>query len=38
VAPLTVEFWHHEDDRRHQRLEYVRDTLEGAWRSRILQP
>ncbi len=38
VQPLRVEFWQHEDDRLHQRLEYVRETLGAPWRTRWLQP
>ncbi len=38
LAPLRVEFWQHEDDRFHQRLEYARASLDAPWRTAILQP
>lgn len=38
LQPLRMEFWQHEDDRFHQRLEYARDALEGPWRAGLLQP
>jgi pyridoxamine 5'-phosphate oxidase len=38
IVPLRVEFWQHEDDRYHQRLEYSRSALLAPWRTAILQP
>jgi len=38
VVPLLVEFWQHEDDRLHQRLEYRRMAVGQPWSARILQP
>ena len=38
IVPLRVEFWQHEDDRYHQRLEYSRPTVGAPWRTAILQP
>lgn len=38
IAPLRVEFWEHEDDRFHQRLEYRRSAVGAPWRTAILQP
>jgi pyridoxamine 5'-phosphate oxidase len=38
VVPLVVEFWHHEDDRYHQRLEYRRSAPGAPWAARFLQP
>lgn len=38
LQPLRVEFWQHEDDRFHQRLEYARPDLDAPWGTRILQP
>ena len=36
VAPETVEFWHHRDDRLHDRLRYRRDG--GGWVVERLSP
>ena len=38
VQPLRVEFWQHEDDRFHHRLEYRRADLDAPWETRVLQP
>ena len=38
IVPLRVEFWQHEDDRYHQRLEYSRRAVGMPWRTQILQP
>ena len=38
IVPLRVEFWQHEDDRYHQRLEYSRLAARSPWRTTILQP
>lgn len=38
IVPLRVEFWQHEDDRYHQRLEYSRSAARAPWRTTILQP
>lgn len=38
LVPLVVEFWQHEDDRYHQRLEYRRSAPGTPWTTRILQP
>jgi len=38
LVPLRVEFWQHEDDRFHQRLEYARAGFDAPWRTAILQP
>jgi len=38
IVPLRVEFWQHEDDRYHQRLEYSRSAARSPWRTTILQP
>jgi pyridoxamine 5'-phosphate oxidase len=36
IVPQTVEFWHHRDDRLHDRLRYRRDA--GAWVIERLSP
>lgn len=36
LVPVRFEFWQHEDDRFHQRLEYRR--FAGGWETAILQP
>lgn len=36
LVPVRFEFWQHEDDRFHQRLEYRR--IAGGWETAILQP
>lgn len=36
IVPQTVEFWHHRDDRLHDRLRYRRDG--GAWVIERLSP
>lgn len=38
VVPLRVEFWQHEDNRFHQRLEYRRSAVGHPWRTALLQP
>lgn len=38
IVPIRVEFWQHEDDRYHQRLEYTRSAVGAPWRTAILQP
>lgn len=38
VQPLRVEFWQHDEDRFHDRLEYARPALGAPWRTRTLQP
>lgn len=38
IVPLRVEFWQHEDNRYHQRLEYARRAMGMPWRTQILQP
>ncbi len=38
VVPLAVEFWQHEDDRYHQRLEYRRAVVGSPWSATLLQP
>lgn len=38
VVPLRIEFWQHEENRYHQRLEYSRSSVGSPWRSQILQP
>jgi pyridoxamine 5'-phosphate oxidase len=37
IAPETVEFWHHRDDRLHDRLRYRRDGA-GGWVIERLSP
>jgi pyridoxamine 5'-phosphate oxidase len=37
IVPETVEFWHHRDDRLHDRLRYRRDSA-GAWVIERLSP
>ena len=36
IVPQTVEFWHHRDDRLHDRLRYRRDG--GGWVIERLSP
>lgn len=36
IVPETIEFWHHRDDRLHDRVRYVRDGR--AWRRARLAP
>ncbi|MGE3962271.1 MAG: pyridoxamine 5'-phosphate oxidase [Dehalococcoidia bacterium] len=38
IVPLRIEFWQHEDDRYHQRLEYARSAVGRPWRAQLLQP
>lgn len=39
LAPETIEFWHHREDRLHDRLRYRRDdTASGAWIRERLAP
>ena len=38
IVPLRVEFWQHEDNRFHQRLEYARSAVDAPWQTSILQP
>ena len=37
IVPETVEFWHHRDDRLHDRLRYRRDGA-GGWVIERLSP
>ena len=38
VAPETIEFWHHREDRLHDRLRYRRQDQGGAWIRERLAP
>jgi pyridoxamine 5'-phosphate oxidase len=38
LAPETIEFWHHRDDRLHDRLRYRRDGDRGPWIRERLAP
>ncbi|HVM09902.1 MAG TPA: pyridoxamine 5'-phosphate oxidase [Acidimicrobiales bacterium] len=37
IVPRTIEFWHHRDDRLHDRVRYRREE-EGAWTRERLAP
>ena len=38
LAPETIEFWHHREDRLHDRLRYSRDENNTRWRRERLAP
>ena len=38
VTPETIEFWHHREDRLHDRLRYSRDENNTRWRRERLAP
>jgi pyridoxamine 5'-phosphate oxidase len=38
LAPETIEFWHHRDDRLHDRLRYRRDDGDSRWVRERLAP
>jgi pyridoxamine 5'-phosphate oxidase len=38
LAPETIEFWHHRDDRLHDRLRYRRDDSHAGWDRERLAP
>jgi len=38
ILPLRIEFWHDRPFRLHDRIEFVRDSLSGAWTKTRLYP
>ena len=38
IKPLTIEFWQQGEFRIHQRLYFVRKTLESDWKAELLYP
>lgn len=38
ITPLRIEFWRDRPFRLHDRLVYIRDSVEGSWRSERLFP
>ncbi len=38
VVPMKIEFWHDRPFRLHDRIEFVRDTIGGAWTKTRLYP
>ena len=38
ILPLRIEFWHDRPFRLHDRIEFVRDNLNGAWNKTRLYP
>jgi pyridoxamine 5'-phosphate oxidase len=38
LVPRVIEFWENRDDRLHHREQYRRESLDGAWSMRFLNP
>jgi pyridoxamine 5'-phosphate oxidase len=38
ILPMRIEFWHDRPFRLHDRIEFLRDTLSGAWNKTRLYP
>jgi len=38
LVPVRIEFWTHREDRFHERIEFRRESVDGEWERRLLQP